>query len=454
MGFERSGRRRVVVTGMGIVSPCGLALDDLWTSLASGGTAVGPIGLFDTGGIPLKHGAEAKAFTGDIADFGPLQPEQKKAIRKALKVMCRETQMAVAAAQRALDDSRILAAGGHPVDPQRFGCVFGSDYMMTLPEDFTTSVAACRGADGGFAFDLWAERGLPLLNPLWLLKYLPNMPASHIAIFNDLRGPSNSLTLREASGHLAIGEAVTSIRRGAADVMLAGATGTRVHPMKTVHALMNEQVAFGEGDPSAWSRPFDRDRRGMVLGEGAGVLVLEELSHAMRRGATIHGEVIGHAAAAAANRDELTSRGVGNTHRALSVVLRKAIASAAIAASDLGHVHAHGVSTVSGDREEALAMRDAFGESAAKLPVVAAKGNFGNLGAASGVVECVSSMLATKRGELFPLRNYEHPDPDCPVRPARAGDPAGRSFLSASVTPQGQAGAVVIAAFDEGRFAA
>ena len=247
--------RRVVITGMGVVSPLGLSLDDLWSGLASGRSGVGPINAFPASGLPLGHAAEARGFSGDIDDFGPLDADRKKAIRKGLKVMCRESQMAVAAAQRALHDC------GMPPErhrPERFGCVFGSDYMLTLPDDFTASVAKCRGDDGAFAFDRWAVDGLPQLTPLWLLKYLPNMPASHVAIYNDLRGPSNSLTMREASGHLAVGEATLTIRRGAADVMLAGATGTRVHPMKTVHALQSEQVAMGDDDPAGWSRPFDR----------------------------------------------------------------------------------------------------------------------------------------------------------------------------------------------------
>lgn len=179
--------------------------------------------------------------------------------------------MAVAAAQRALVSAGL--ADPATVPRERFGCVFGSDYMLTIPDDFTTAVARCQGADGQFAFDRWGEEGLPAMTPLWLLKYLPNMPASHIAIFNDLRGPSNSLTVREASGHLAVGEATITIGRGAADVMLVGSTGTRIHPMKMVHAILNEEVATGDDDPASWSRPFDRERRGMVLGEGAGVLI-------------------------------------------------------------------------------------------------------------------------------------------------------------------------------------
>ncbi|NBW97629.1 MAG: beta-ketoacyl-[acyl-carrier-protein] synthase family protein [Planctomycetia bacterium] len=429
--------RRVVITGMGVVCPLGLTLESLWTGLASGTSAVAPLSLFSAEGLPLRHAAEARQFSGDIEDFGPLDGERRKAIRKGTKVMCRESQMAVAAAQRALHDCGITPEQHRP---ERFGCVFGSDYMLTLPEDFTAGVAACRAADGSFAFDQWADHGMPRLNPLWLLKYLPNMPASHIAIFNDLRGPSNSITLREASGHLAIGEAAMTIQRGAADAMLAGATGTRVHPMKTVHALQSEQVALGEDDPTRWSRPFDRDRKGMVLGEGAAVLVLEELGHARARGARIYAEVVGHAA-----RHASDAAGVGARRRALALAMRRALEMAGTLA--LGHVHAHGLSTVTGDREEAAAIHDAL-DVAAAVPVVAAKSHFGNLGAGSGVVECVASVLAMRERRLFPLLNFDSPDPDCPVRPARGGDPPGESFISSAVTPQGQAGAVVIRGWD------
>jgi 3-oxoacyl-[acyl-carrier-protein] synthase II len=431
--------RRVVITGLGVVCPLGLALEDVWRGLRGGQSAIAPVTSFPTAGLPLHHAAEARCFTGDIAEFGPLDADRKKAIRKGLKVMSRESQMAVAAAQRALHDTG-AAATHHP--PERFGCVFGSDYMLTLPEDFTAGVAACRGADGGFDFGAWAERGMPKLNPLWLLKYLPNMPASHVAIYNDLRGPSNSLTVREASGHLAIGEAVVTIQRGAADIMVAGATGTRVHPMKTVHALQTEQVALGDGadqDPAHWSRPFDARRTGMVLGEGAGVIILEELTHAVARGARILGEVVGHAARSAAD-----SRGRGRRRAALGAAMRRAMDMAGMTAGDLGHIHAHGASTLIGDRDEAAAIHDALGDAARRLPVVAAKSHFGNLGGGSGIVECVASLLALEAGSLFPLLNYEHPDPTCPVRAGRAGDPAGDAFLSVAVTPQGQAGAVVI----------
>lgn len=433
---SQSVARRVVVTGMGLVSPLGLTLEELWTGLVEGRSGVVPIESFPCSGLPLTHAAEARGFTGHIDDFGPLPAECKKAIRKGLKVMCRESQMAVAAAQRALHDGG-FSPESH--EPERFGCVFGSDYMLTLPDDFTASVAACRDGEGAFAFGQWADQGLPLLNPLWLLKYLPNMPASHIAIYNDLQGPSNSITIREASGHLAIGEATMTIQRGAADIMLAGATGTRVHPMKTVHALQNEQVATGGAIPSGWSRPFDKGRTGMVLGEGAAVLVLEDLEHARRRGARIHGEVIGHAARAA-----IRSAGVGARRQSLALAMGQALAGAGVAAESVGHIHAQGLSTVGGDRDEAAAIGDVFGAAANSIPTVAAKSHFGNLGAGSGIVECIGSLLAVQRGELFPLLNYETRDPECPLRPARRGDLPGEIFISSAITPQGQAGSVVV----------
>ena len=434
-----AGERRVVITGLGVVCPLGLSLDDYWTALVEGRSGIGPLDAFDARGIPLRHAAQARAFTGEIDNFGPLEGEKKKAIRKGCKVMCRESQMAVAAAQRALHHCGDAAA--HHA-PERFGCVFGSDYMLTIPEDFTSAVATCRGPDGLFDFQRWGTDGMGKITPLWLLKYLPNMPASHIAIYNDLRGPSNSLTLREASGHLAVGEATVTIKRGAADIMVVGATGTRVHPMKTVHAIQSEQVALGDDDPATWSRPFDRRRRGMVLGEGAAVLVLEELSHALARGATIHGEVVGHAARCSTDRAAL-----GRRREAVALAMGRALEMAGVRPADLGHLHAAAASTLTGDREEAEGIRDVLGAAAREVPTVAAKSHFGNLGGGSGLAECVASILALRHGELFPILNHEADDEACGIRAARRGDPAGDVFISTSVTPQGQSGSVVVRAW-------
>ena len=272
-----STQRRVVITGMGVISPLGNSNQALWESLAAGRSGVGPLTILPPGTLPVSVAAEAGEFQGTIDEFGPLEKGQKKAIRKGLKVMCRECLMALGAAQRALQDAGLTPGA---FDPCRAGINFGSDYMLTLPDEFTEGILQCLSDDGQFEFSRWAPQGMPKMSPLWLLKYLPNMPASHIAIYNDLRGPNNSLTHREASSNLAVAEAFQTICRGQADIMLAGATGTRLHPMKLVHAVQQEQVASGDGDPAHASRPFDRRRTGMVLGEGAGAVVLEDLRSA------------------------------------------------------------------------------------------------------------------------------------------------------------------------------
>src|SRR5688572_5691971 len=214
--------RRAVITGVGLISPLGSSKEALWEALSTGRSGVERYSSVPTDHFPMAFAAEARGFTGDVENFGPLDKEQKKSIRKALKVMCREIQMGVAAAQLAIHDGSLTP---DKYRPDRAGCVYGADYMLTLPEEFSAGIDKCRNTEGRFEFQRWAKEGMPHLSPLWLLKYLPNMPASHVAIFNDLRGPNNSITLREAASNVALGEAFRTIARGHAEVMIAGATG-------------------------------------------------------------------------------------------------------------------------------------------------------------------------------------------------------------------------------------
>ncbi len=278
--------------------------------------------------------------------------------------------------------------------------------------------------------------------PLWMLKYLPNMPASHIAIYNDLRGPNNSLTMREAAGNLAIGEAFRTIQRGHANMMVAGATGTRILPMQAIHALQTEQMAAENCDPTKASRPFDKSRTGMVAGEGAGMIVLEELSSAKARGATIYAEVLGLGSANVA--DEKLN---GKCDVALERAMKAALRDADRKPEDVGHINAHGLSTTERDADEARAIQKVFGARAKDVPVTALKSYFGNLGAGSAVVELIASVLAMRDGHLPPVLNYNSPDPDCRLAVASGmATPAGQSFLNLSVTPQGQAAVLCVAA--------
>lgn len=442
MSVTTSERRnvRVVITGVGLITPLGNNKDAFWQNLSNGRSGVAAITSLPRDALPVDFAAEARNFTGHVDDFGPLEGEQKKQVRKGLKVMCRECQMGVAAAQLALVDAGL---GLGKCDPDRTGVVYGSDYMITQPDEFSAGIVDCLDDSRGFHFSRWATQGMSKMNPLWLLKYLPNMPASHIAIYNDLRGPNNSITQREASGNLALGEAFRVIMRGHADAMVAGATGTRVHPMKAVHAALGEKLAESGGDPTTAARPFDLHRGGMVLGEGAGAVILESLASAEKRGATIYGEVLGSGSSAVSGRD-LTAQ-IG---QALANSMRAAIRDSRVAPRQVGHIHAHGLGTRRCDVEESNAVRAVFGDQADRVPVTAAKSFFGNLGAGSGVVELVASLLSLGHRQLFPVLNYKTPDPDCRLNviAVPSTDP-GESCLNLSVTPQGQASCLLVRRF-------
>jgi 3-oxoacyl-[acyl-carrier-protein] synthase II len=440
IGMGSNSRRRVVITGVGLISPLGNSKQSFWDALVNGQSGVGPLTSVPTEHLPTKYAAEARQFTGHIREFGDLPPDQKKAIRKRLSVMCREMRMGVAAAQLALQDAGL---GPGTYDPDRTGVIYGADYMLTVPEEFVDGITHCIDENRQFQFSRWGQSGLPRVAPLWLLKYLPNLPACYIAIYNDLRGPNNSITIRETSGNLALGEAFHVVQRGSADVIIAGATGTRVHPIRTIHVAMQEELAEDRSDPAAMSRPFDRDRTGMVIGEAASALVLEDLDTAQRRGANILGEIVGHGSSTVVDRDF-----VAWVDRALENAIGQALQEADIRPEDIGHIHAHGLSTRQGDIEEARALSRVFQDRAANVPLVAAKSHFGNVGASGGTLELIASLLAFEHRRLFPVLNYQTPDPQCPVAAVTTNDvPPGDSFVNLSYAPTGQASAVVVRAF-------
>jgi 3-oxoacyl-[acyl-carrier-protein] synthase II len=248
--------------------------------------------------------------------------------------------------------------------------------------------------------------------------------------------------MREAAGNLAVGEAFRTIQRGPANMMVAGATGTRILPMQAIHALQTEQMAAENGDPAKASKPFDRERTGMVAGEGSGMVVLEEYESAKARGATIYAEVLGLGSANVAD-----AKLAGKCDTALERAMKAALRDAGKSPADVGHINAHGLSTTNRDADEARAIRTVFGAAADKAPVTALKSYFGNLGAGSGVVELIASVLAVREGRLPRVLNYKTPDPACAVPVvADDGESSGRSFLNLSVTPQGQAAVLYVAA--------
>jgi len=436
------GIRRVVVTGVAAISPLGLTTAALGDALRGGVSGIRPLRSLPLNVLPVSFGGEAWDFTGAVEDYAVEDAKLKRAIKKQQKVFCREMEMGIAAAERALGDARL---GPGAVDPDRIGIVYGCDYIMTLPQEFSAAIEHCRDAEGCFQFDRWDDTAIRKIDPLWLLKYLPNLPASHISILNDFRGPNNSITLREASSYLAVAESTAIIRRGDADVMIAGATGSRIHPLRTIHMALQETLARDGASPESSSRPFDRDRTGSVLGEGAGAILLETLEHAQARGATIYGEVVGTAASTVASRGLVPDRG-----KAIANVVRSMLRSAEMTPGDLGHLNTHGLGTIEADHQEAHGWHDALGDAAAKVPAMALKSSFGNLGAGSGLVELVASLLAFQDGTVYPTLNYRTQDPALPRLNIATGPgvPAGSSFVSVNVTPAGQASGVLVRRFD------
>ena len=425
-------RRRVVITGMGHVSPLPSPLDRFWEFLSTGMEAV----RARVSGLPILFPA---LFNGDIGDFYDVDPVQNKVLRKSLKVMSREIQMAVAASSRAIANAGI-SFGQLP--ESRVGVSFGADYILTTPDECLDGIIACSSRSSHlmphasrltFDFTRWAKDGMAKMSPLWQLKYLPNMPSSHIAILNGFHGPSNSMTLREASIGAAVGESLSIIESGRTDVMLVGTTGSRLHPIKMIQAIQQEELA------TEYCRPFDRNRNGTVLGEGAGAVVLEEREHALKRGARIHAEVV-----AASYRCRFDRSGTDYRREVIGQVLRDVLRKGEREPEKIGHVSAHGLGNRRSDAAEAHAIADVFGRRKEPIPVCAAKGCFGNLGAGAGAVELIASVLALGKQTLFPTLHHESTAPDCPVRVAAFGEPSGDSFVKIAVNPLGQASGLLV----------
>ncbi len=273
-----SSERRVVITGLGLISPLGIGPEPYWSALAAGHGGVRKIESFPVEGMPNNVAAEVSGFDPKALAI----PKHRKSLTKSLKYMARDIQLAVAAAEMAVSDAG-LADGG--VDPTRFGVDLGAGLISSELDELAPAVDLATRPDGSFDFATYGSEGIKTITPIWLLKYLPNMLACHISILCDCQGPSNSITEAEAASNIAIGEAFRIIARGRADVMITGGADSKIHPLSFVRMALLDQMSRWDGEPGASCRPFDRRRSGWVPGEGAGILILEEREHALGRGA-------------------------------------------------------------------------------------------------------------------------------------------------------------------------
>lgn len=383
--------RDVVITGVGVVSPIGIGQHAFWDSLMSGRSGVASLTQFDASAMTVRFGAE-------LVDFDPKQHVKP---RKALKVMCREIQTAFAAAGLAVESAGITSEN---VNAERFGAVFGSQMLYGELDEFVDLYQACKNDDGEFQYDQYGDLFPTKMFPLWMLKYLPNMAACHVAIAHDARGPNNTIVLGEASSLLAVSEAASYIQRGMADVMMAGGTGSRLNVTNMLYRG-DWDLSKRNDNPSAAMRPFDKDRDGTVNGEGSAVVMLESRRHAERRGAPIMAQLLAtHSTVDVGGSKKTTIEAV---QRSIEGVMK----SGRIDPTSIAHINAHGASTVDDDTMEATAIANVLGD----VPVTAPKSYFGSLGAGSGLVELVASVLSLQHGRVPPTLNYKSPDPDCPI---------------------------------------
>ena len=388
-------RKRVVITGIGCINPMGNDVETMWKGLKESQSGVGYTTVFDASGFPTKISAEIKDW--DVTDIGEDEGEWTD--------RARHTRFAAGAARQAIDSSGCLDAN---LDPTRFGVYLGSGEGNQDFLSFAHMVTAGL-TEEGLDTSRFIKAGLESLNPMAELEQEPNMPAGYMASMFNAQGPNaNCLTACAASSQ-AIGEATEIIRRGDADVMLSGGTHSMIHPFGVTGFNLLTALSTSNDEPQRASRPFDRLRNGFVLGEGAAMVVLEELEHAQKRGAHIFGEVRGYGTTADAYRiTDIHPEG-----RGAIACMNMALKDAGVAPADVDYVNAHGTSTTVNDKVESLACRRVFGESADQVPVSSTKSMMGHLIAAAGVTELIVCLLAMRDSVLPPTINYENPDPLC-----------------------------------------
>ncbi len=379
-------RHRVVVTGLGALSAAGEDARALWESSLAGRSGVAPLDFVSGNGHPLIGGA--------VRNF---VPEKFITQRKALKVMARDIQLAVAAASQAIEDggAKTLTAGR-----ERFGVVVGSGVLNHELQELAYSVQNSLGEDGRLDLRKFGEEGMRALFPLWLLKYLPNMPACHISILFNLQGPNNTITTGPSAGLQAVGEAFRIIQRGAADLMVAGGAESKLNPLGYSHYELMGVLASGSGrEPSKAYRPFDAKSSGLVIGEGAAFVLLEEYEHAKKRGAKIYAEIISLGSSSAAGR---------------AVAMKAALDEAHLEPADVPYLQACGLGLPGEDAAEMDAIEAVFAKDAPGLSVSASKAVTGFAGFTAGTLDLVLSTLALTHQTVPAVVNFEKP-----ARPAK-----------------------------------
>jgi 3-oxoacyl-[acyl-carrier-protein] synthase II len=426
--------RRVVVTGLGVVAPNGIGKEAFWSACVNGHSGIGPIRCFDAS----EHAVQ---IAGEVPEFD-VTPYMPSAQRKGLKIMGRAARFGVAAATMAVRD------GGLEMDredPERVGVVMGTGLVpIDLPEIAPLVTKAC-DENGHVCPERIGRMGSDSLFPLWLLKYLPNMTAAHISMAHNAQGPNNTIVTACAAGTQAVGEGFRLIARDDADLVLAGGADSRLDPMLLIAYSALGALSPAKRRPEEVSRPFDRDRDGFVLGEGAGVLMLEELEHAKKRGAIVYAEVLGLGSSFDAYAVTKPDPEAGGAVRSIRWALREA----RVDPSDVDYINAHGTSTRLNDLMETTAVKRVFNGTAHEIQMSSIKSMIGHLIGAAGAVEAAAMALTLRDGVLPPTINLTQPDPACDLDyvPNCAREVPVRTAVSTSFGFGGQNAALVMRRF-------
>jgi len=429
---------RVVITGLGAITPLGLTAGDMWEGLCEGRCGIGKIRAFDPVGFGCKLAGEVPDYK--IRDYVP------KSRRKSVKLMSRDIELSVIAANEALTGSGIITQGIDPerinVDPERMAINLGAGLISCDLVELAPAVAASI-TDGKFDIHKWGKDGLELVTPLWLLKYFPNMLACHIGIIHDIQGPGNTITCAEASSHLAISEAAQIIERGDAVYALAGGAEAKVNPIVMIRqCLLKRAISENGNDPDSACRPFDADAKGSVFGEGAGIIVLESIENAKKRNVKIYAEVAG---VGASNNINPSYEHLEPDAKGTQIAIEKALADAQIEPKDLDLIIPHGIGDPADDLAEAKAIQRALGQAATNIAVLPTKSMLSNTGAASGALDVIAAVFAITEGRIPAAKNCDTKADGCNLNIVKQAQETNINYaLCCSYTYGGQTAAVVL----------
>lgn len=399
-------KRDVYITGVGPVCGLGLGIDQLWPRLLAGETAIAPVRAFDASAFGSSIAAEVPAEFS-IKDFVP------KSYRKATKVMARDIEIAVAAADLAAKDAGLSTATDPDAkpcyNPAHIGCHIGAGLIAADTDELTAALIQSQRADGSFDIHHWGAEGMKNLTPLWLLKYLPNMLACHVTIVHDLQGPSNTITCAEASGGLSFGESLRVIQRGQADACFCGGAESNLNPMSFIRQVFTGRLSKRNDDPTGAVRPFDQQADGTVVGEGGGILILESAeTYAKRGGKKAYARVLGFGASQSLNPAK-RSQQPASDGRGPMLAIKAALRDAQLDANDIDAIIPFGCGHPEWDAAEASAIKAVFGDRAAQVPVVSTKAAIGNCSAGAGALDLAIAAKALREQTLPTIVNRDQP---------------------------------------------